>query len=143
MKTKVDWSYDLTLTKIITGKHGLLYNNIFEAYDIEKMSINVFDTPGFFDSDECRNKENKKQIASQIGNKIDMFAYFMTADNKRMDSNIQNVFTILQEWTLGMEQIFKHTQIEVNSYPWIFGTITERHSGKKNRNHHRWHHSCG
>ena len=68
--------------------------------------IAVFDTPGFFDSDECQNKENKKQIASQIGNKIDMFAYFMTADNKRMDSNIQNVFTILQEWTMGTEQIF-------------------------------------
>ena len=81
---------------------------MFQAYGIEKMPVNVFDTPGFFDSDECRNKENKKQIASQIGNKIDMFAYFMTADNKRMDSNIQNVFTILQEWTMGMEQIFIH-----------------------------------
>ena len=78
---------------------------MFQSYDIEKMPLNVFDTPGFFDSDECRNKENKKQIASQIGNKIDMFAYFMTADNKRMDSNIQNVFTILQEWTMGTGHI--------------------------------------
>ena len=79
---------------------------MFQSYDIEKMPMNVFDTPGFFDSDECRNNENKKQIASQIGNKIDMFAYFMTADNKRMDSNIQNVFTILQEWTMGTVKMF-------------------------------------
>ena len=78
---------------------------MFKRYNIEKMPINVFDTPGFFDSDECRNKENKRQIASQIGNKIDMFAYFMTAYNKRMDSNIQNVLTILQEWTMGTGQI--------------------------------------
>ena len=78
---------------------------MFQRYNIEKMHINVFDTPGFFDSDECRNNENKKQIASQIGNKIDMFAYFMTAYNKRMDSNIQNVLTILQDWTMGMGQI--------------------------------------
>ena len=89
--------------KIIAGGHGLLYNDIFHAYGIERMPINVFDTPGFFDSDECRNEENKKQIASQIGNKIDMFAYFMTSNNKRVDSNIQNVFTILQDWTMVTE----------------------------------------
>ena len=82
----------------------MLYNGILENYNIEHMPINVFDTPGFFDSDECRNKANKKQIASQIGNKIDMFAYFMTASNKRMDSNIQNVLTILQEWTMGLSR---------------------------------------
>ena len=85
----------------------MLYNNLFQSYDIENMPINVFDTPGFFDSDVCRNKENKKQIASQIGNKIDMFAFFMPADNKRIDENMQNVLTILQEWTMGTEQILK------------------------------------
>ena len=84
------------------------------------MPINVFDTPGFFDSDECRNAENKKQIASQIGNKIDMFAYFMNADNKRMDSNIQNVFTILQEWTMGREQIFEYMKM---SWDRLFKTL--------------------
>ena len=83
---------------------------MFRSYDIENMPINVFDTPGFLDSDECRNNENKKQIASQIGNKIDMFAYFMTAYNKRMDSNIQNILTILQEWTMGSGQIL-HPQV--------------------------------
>ena len=78
---------------------------MFQRYNIERMPVNVFDTPGFFDSDECRNNENKKQIASQIGNKIDMFAYFMTAYNKRMDSNIQNILTILHDWTMGTGQI--------------------------------------
>ena len=29
----------------------------------------------------------------------------------------------------------------VNPYPWIFGTLTERHSWKKIQNHHWWHHS--
>ena len=82
----------------------MLYNNTFPAYDIEKMPINVFDTPGFLDSYECRNDEIKKQIASQIGNKIDMFAYFMT--NKRMHQDDENVFTFLQKWTMGREQIF-------------------------------------
>ena len=53
---------------------------MFRSYDIENMPINVFDTPGFLDSDECRNNENKKQIASQIGNKIDMFAYWLISD---------------------------------------------------------------
>ena len=75
---------------------------MFNAYDIESMSINVFDTPGFFDSDKCRNTENKQQIASQIGNKIDMFAYFMAAENNKMDSNVQQILTILQEWTMAM-----------------------------------------
>ena len=93
-------------SKIITGKHGLLYNNMFQAYDIEKMPINVFDTPGFLDSYECRNDEIKKQIASQIGNKIDMFAYFMTNFNGRMDQDDQSIFTFLQKWTMGGEQIF-------------------------------------
>ena len=90
------------LVQTITGKQGLLYDNVFKAYGIDSMFINVFDTPGFFDSDKCRNDANKAQIASQIGNKIDMFAYFMASDNQRMDSNIQQVLTILQEWTMAM-----------------------------------------
>ena len=107
-----EWCHDMSLNlfnrdilknpaKIVAGGHGLLYNDMFKAYAIERMPINVFDTPGFFDSDQCRNEENKKQIASRIGNKLDMFAYFMNSDNSKMDSNIQNIFTILQEWTMG------------------------------------------
>ena len=81
----------------------MFFNDTFKAYGIEKIPINVFDTPGFFDSDQCRNVQNKKRIASQIESKIDMFAYFMTSDNNKMDSKIQNIFTILQEWTMGTE----------------------------------------
>ena len=66
------------------------------------MPINVFDTPGFFDSDPCWHDENKKAIASQIGiNSIDVFAVFMTINNVRIDSSIQEIFIRLHEWTNG------------------------------------------
>ena len=71
------------------------------------MPINVFDTSGFFDSEEFGNKDFEKQIASKVGYKIDMFAYLMTAD--KMDSNIENILTFLQEWTMGRIQIFGYT----------------------------------
>ena len=64
--------------------------------------MNVFDTPGFFDSDPCWHDENKKAIASQIGvNSIDVFAVFMTINNVRIDSSIQEIFIRLHEWTNG------------------------------------------
>ena len=64
--------------------------------------MNVFDTPGFFDSDPCWHDENKKAIASQIGvNSIDVFAVFMATDNVRIDSSIQEIFIRLHEWTNG------------------------------------------
>ena len=44
---------------------------------------------------------NKKQIASQIGKKIDVFAYFMDSNNARMNSNIQKIFERLNNWTMG------------------------------------------
>lgn len=65
------------------------------------MPINVFDTPGFFDSDDCQMDNNKRQIASQIGQKIDVFAYFMDSNNARINSNIQKIFERLNEWTMG------------------------------------------
>ena len=65
------------------------------------MPINVYDTPGFFDSDECQNDNNKKKIASQIGDKIDVFAYFLDSNNARMDSTIQKIFQRLNDWTMG------------------------------------------
>ena len=83
------------------GKHGLLFGNNLIAYGVTKMPINVFDTPGFFDSDECRMDENKRQIASQIGNEIDVFAYFMKSDEVRVNSNIQKIFERLNNWTMG------------------------------------------
>ena len=65
------------------------------------MPINIFDTPGFFDTNECQMDNNKRQIASQIGNKIDVFAYFMDSNNARIDSNIQKIFQRLNDWTMG------------------------------------------
>ena len=83
------------------GKHGLLYGNNLTVYGISEMPINIFDTPGFFDTNECQMDNNKRQIASQIGNKIDVFAYFMDSDNHRIDSNIQKIFQRLNDWTMG------------------------------------------
>ena len=83
------------------GKHGTLFGNNFTAYNIHEMPINVVDTPGFFDSDECQMDINKRQIASQIGKKIDVFAYFMDSSNSRIDINIQKIFERLHNWTLG------------------------------------------
>ena len=65
------------------------------------MPINVYDTPGFFDSNDCQMDNNKKQIASQIGKKIDVFAYFMDSRNARMNANIQKIFDRLNNWTMG------------------------------------------
>ena len=73
-----------------------------KSYGIETLPINVFDTPGFFDSDPCWHDENKKAIASQIGvNAIDVFAFFMEINNVRIDSSIQEIFIRLHEWTNG------------------------------------------
>ena len=65
------------------------------------MPINVFDTPGFYDSNICQNEENKRVIASQIENEIDVFAYFMDPQIDRMDGTTQAIFTRLNEWTNG------------------------------------------
>ena len=65
------------------------------------MPINVFDTPGFDDSDKCQKAENQKLIASHITTPVDVFAYFLNADEDRLDQTIQNHFRLLQEWTYG------------------------------------------
>ena len=65
------------------------------------MPINVIDTPGFDDTNECKKEENHKLIASHIKTPIDVFAYFLNADDKRLDQTIQNHFKLLQEWTYG------------------------------------------
>ena len=65
------------------------------------MPINVFDTPGFDDSDKCQKAENQKLIASHITTPVDVFAYFLNADDERIDQTIQNHFRLLQEWTYG------------------------------------------
>ena len=79
----------------------MFFGNNFTAYGITEMPINVYDTPGFFDSNDCQIDNNKRQIASQIGNKIDVFAYFMDSHNARINANIQKIFNRLNDWTMG------------------------------------------
>ena len=75
------------------------------------MTINVFDTPGFDDTDNCREEENQKLIASHITTPIDVFAYFLSADD-RIDQTIKNHFRLLQKWTYG--NIWKNLLIVYN-----------------------------
>ena len=65
------------------------------------MRINVFDTPGFYDTDICQTRMNKMEIARQIDNEIDVFVYLMDSFNTKIDENIQNIFYQLNEWTMG------------------------------------------
>ena len=76
------------------------------------MPINVYDTPGFDDSDKCQKAENQKLIASHITTPVDVFAYFLNADEDRLDQTIQNHFRLLQEWTFG--NIWKNLLIVYN-----------------------------
>ena len=88
-------------TRGVNSKRGLLFNDKFKSYNVTTMPINVIDTPGFDDTNECQKEENHKLIASHIRTPIDVFAYFLNADEDRLDQTIQNHFRLLQEWTYG------------------------------------------
>ena len=64
-----------------------------------EFKVNVFDTPGFADSDPENIKKNKLLIASAIKNDIHMII-FLTS-NARFDAGNQDALEMLNEWTAG------------------------------------------
>ena len=76
----------------------MLIMKTFENEYIE-FQVNVFDTPGFADSDPENIKKNKLLIASAITNDIHMII-FLTS-NARFDAGNQDALEMLNEWTAG------------------------------------------
>jgi hypothetical protein len=64
------------------------------------MEVNIYDTPGFFDSDPTQIQQNKRLIAKQLDVEIDAFI-FLLGENPRINANTQKIFSTLHQWTLG------------------------------------------
>ena len=83
---------DVSCTRKPAGLHGLFYNNKLEGYGIEPMQINLYDTPGFADSNKCQIEANKKRIVEKFDKPIDVFGYLLDPNNPRIDANLQRKF---------------------------------------------------
>jgi GTPase SAR1 family protein len=94
-------SEDSSCTREAAGIRGLFYGGKLKSYGIEDMEINLFDTPGFADSDACQIDANKQKIAAQLENNVHAFVYLLDINNPRIDSNTKNIFGQLNEWTMG------------------------------------------
>jgi GTPase SAR1 family protein len=91
----------VSCTRKPQGFHVNFYNNTLNQYGVHPMKMNIFDTPGFGDSDTCQIEANKQRIANEISKKIDVFAYLVKHDNPRFDASTQKTFRMLNEWTMG------------------------------------------
>merc|ERR1712227_1002509 len=65
----------------------------------ESIKINVFDTPGFMDTNIDNLRKNKLLIATAIKKEIDMLV-IMTSTG-RFDESVQNTLRLLNDWTAG------------------------------------------
>jgi hypothetical protein len=92
---------DVSCTRKPAGLHGKFYNNMLAGYGIEEMPINLYDTPGFADSNKCQIEANKKRIVEKFDKPIDVFGYLLDPVNPRIDANLQLIFENLNEWTMG------------------------------------------
>jgi GTP-binding protein EngB required for normal cell division len=88
-------------TRSPRGVHADFYNNFLEQYGIERMKMNLFDTPGFGDSDTCQIEANKRRIANQFSKEIDGFIFLINHKNPRFNQNLQKIYKMLNEWTMG------------------------------------------
>jgi len=88
-------------TQNIYAQTGTLFGGYYdkELGLSEPLKVNVFDTPGFADSDPENIKKNKLLIASAIKNDIHMII-FLTS-NARFDAGNQDALEMLNEWTAG------------------------------------------
>ena len=91
----------VSCTRKPRGFHTTFFNNTLRSHGVRPMKMNLFDTPGFGDSDSCQIEANKQRIANAISKKIDVFAFLVKHDNPRFDATTQKTFRMLNEWTMG------------------------------------------
>ena len=89
-------SLGTSCTRKPAGMHAQFYNDVLVAHGVESMAINLFDTPGFADSDKCQIEANKQRIVEKFDKPIDVFGYLMHPENPRIDYNQQGQFSIVQ-----------------------------------------------
>ena len=63
------------------------------------MKINIFDTPGFADSDIDQLRKNKLLIATSL--RKDIHVVIFLTSNPRFDEAQQKLFQTLNDWTNG------------------------------------------
>ena len=87
-------------TRGVRGVSGWFYGRKLQAY-FNPIRINLYDTPGFADSDPCQIEKNKERIAATLGKPIHAFIFMADHTNSRIDANQQKLFKMLNEWTMG------------------------------------------
>jgi len=91
----------VSCTRKPRGVHGRFYSDLLINYGVESMAMNLYDTPGFADSDKCQIEANKQRIVEKFDQPIDVFGYLIDPHNPRIDANLQLIFKNLNEWTMG------------------------------------------
>ena len=88
-------------TRGVKGVLTSFYGGLLSSYDVEPFPMNLFDTPGFADSDPCQIEKNKERIAATLSEPIHAFIFLANHSNSRIDANQQKLFQMLNEWTMG------------------------------------------
>jgi len=88
-------------TQSLAVGSGTLFGGRYDReLGLEKsIKINVFDTPGFMDSNIDNVRKNKLLIATAIKKEIDML--IIMTSNGRFDESVQNTLRMLNDWTAG------------------------------------------
>ena len=91
----------LSMTENVYAQTGTLFGGRYDA-DLglnSSIKINVFDTPGFSDTNVDNIRKNKFLIASSLKNNIHMIIF--VSPNPRFDNNNQLSLQMINEWTSG------------------------------------------
>ena len=111
-------------TRGVKGVLTSFYGGRLASYNVKPYLMNLFDTPGFADSDPCQIEKNKERIAATLSEPIHAFIFLADHLNSRIDANQQKLFQMLNEWTMG--HIWRNFII---SYP----RMTFHHNNKMDR----------
>ena len=85
----------VSCTRKPRGVHGRFYSDLLINYGVESMAMNLYDTPGFADSDKCQIEANKQRIVEKFDQPIDVFGYLIDPHNPRIDANLQRKFLFI------------------------------------------------
>ena len=88
-------------TRDVKGVLTSFYGGRLSSYNVKPFLMNLFDTPGFADSDPCQIEKNKERIAATLSEPIHAFIFLANHSNSRIDANQQKIFQMLNEWTMG------------------------------------------
>merc|ERR1719284_2048184 len=90
-----------SVTSDIKGQTGILFGGHYDKeLGLSKpQRINVYDTPGFDDSDKSQLEKNKLLISTTL--KYDIDVVLLIIPQARMDQNNQIALKMLNDWTFG------------------------------------------